>query len=114
MLTYEPFSIVIVPFPFTDKHQVKRRPALVLSSKDFQKDTGHVTLLMITSAKHSAWKNDYLLVDLNSAGLESSSIVRQKIFTIDSSLILGAKGKLAIQDENAIKKILRMHFSFCD
>lgn len=67
---------------------------------------------MVTSAKHSAWKNDYELIDLNSAGLESPSIVRQKIFTIDSSLVLNTKGKLATKDENQIKKILRMHFSF--
>lgn len=112
MLIYEPFSLVVVPFPFTDKHQVKRRPALVLSSQSFQKETGHVTLLMVTSAKHSTWKNDYLLLDSNSAGLESPSIARQKIFTIDMSVILDKKGKLAIEDENAIKRILHAHLGF--
>lgn len=34
MKTYKPFSVIVVPFPFTDSHHVKKRPAIVLSSEE--------------------------------------------------------------------------------
>lgn len=109
--TYKPFSVVVVPFPFTDTHQVKRRPALVLSEPVFQVETGHVTLLMITSAKHSSWSSDYKIIDLNKAGLDVPSIIRQKIFTIELQLILAIKGVLNSQNEIAVKTILKKHIN---
>ena len=107
-MTYEPFSIVIVPFPFTDKMKTKRRPALVLSSLKHQKETGHITLLMVTSAKHSAWESDFIISHLQTTGLSSPSIVRQKIFTIDSRLVIERAGKLSTQD---VKKVSRLTLS---
>jgi hypothetical protein len=32
MMTFEPFAVVVVPFPFTDSPEVKRRKAFVLST----------------------------------------------------------------------------------
>jgi len=50
--SYECFDVVIVPFPFTDKAQQKRRPALILSqAQAFGKIAGHSVIAMITSAK---------------------------------------------------------------
>lgn len=107
-ITYDPFSIVIVPFPFTDKMKTKRRPALVLSSLKHQKETGHITLLMVTSAKHSAWDSDFLISHLQTTGLSSASIVRQKIFTIDNRLIIERAGKLSAHD---MKKVINLTLS---
>ena len=110
-MTYDPLSIVIVPFPFTDKLQTKRRPALVLSHKLHQQKTNHITLLMITSAINSDWDSDHEIQDLTPTGLTSASIVRQKIFTIDSRLILERLGNLSDHDEAAVKKCLAMHLA---
>jgi mRNA interferase MazF len=53
-VTYNPFAIVVVPFPFTDRKADKRRPALVLSDNiQFNKPSGHTVLAMITSQKKS-------------------------------------------------------------
>ena len=35
-MIYNKFDIVKVPFPFTDKQTVKRRPALIISSGEYQ------------------------------------------------------------------------------
>ena len=108
-MTYEPFSIVVVPFPFTDKEYVKKRPALVVSAIEHQEQTQHITLLMITSAKNSAWLSDYLITALNGTGLVSPSIIRQKLFTIDARLIIKRVGKLASIDEEEVSKLLINH-----
>jgi len=106
-MTYKPYTIVVVPFPFTDKAQTKKRPAIVLSSLLHQEESQHITLLMITSAKNSGWKSDYLLRDLKETGLSVSSIVRQKIFTIDSRLVLRSIGCLSAHDKSAVIKALQ-------
>jgi hypothetical protein len=55
LMTYKPYSTIVVPFPFTDSAQTKKRPAVVVSSEHHQNKTSHITLLMITTAKHSQW-----------------------------------------------------------
>ena len=51
-MIYEPFDVVVVPFPFTDSSRKKRRPALVLSQKaKFGALIEHSVLAMITSQK---------------------------------------------------------------
>ncbi len=111
-MTYKPFSIVIVPFPFTDQNAVKRRPALVLSSVEHQRHTNHITLMMITTAKKNAWWNDYPIKSLQSSGLPEHSIIRQKIVTLDSRLIIKSIGHLSEIDARAITKLIKKHLEF--
>ena len=49
----EPWDVVVVPFPFADPSEGKRRPALVLSKASFNR-RGHTMPAVITSAaQHS-------------------------------------------------------------
>ena len=58
-MIYEPFDVVVVPFPFTDSIQTKRRPALVLSQNEhFGNEIQHSVLAMITSQKNAPWPLD--------------------------------------------------------
>ncbi|OGT26934.1 MAG: hypothetical protein A3I77_02135 [Gammaproteobacteria bacterium RIFCSPLOWO2_02_FULL_42_14] len=111
-MIYEPFSVVVVPFPFTDKTNSKKRPALVVSELPFQKETGHAALLMITSAQHSEWYGDWSIRDLKPSGLSVDSFVRQKIFTIDLRLIEKKIGALSAKDVASIKRTLRDCIAF--
>ncbi|MGE3920823.1 MAG: type II toxin-antitoxin system PemK/MazF family toxin [Gammaproteobacteria bacterium] len=108
-MTYEPFSIIAVPFPFTDKPQNKRRPALVISSHQHQIDTKHITLLIVTSAKNSAWSSDYQIKSLDQTGLTAASIVRQKIFSIDERLVIKKLGHLDKNDQEEVYKRIKKH-----
>lgn len=110
-MVYDPYSIILVPFPFTDKNHKKKRPALIISSTKHQQQTGHTTVLMITTAKKSSWPSDYSIKSLSSTGLHSTSIIRQKIFTIDSRLIIKWLGKLASVDKNEIMKHIHHHLA---
>ena len=108
-MIYEPYAIVVVPFPFTDRATTKRRPAIVLSQEKHQEQTDHITLLMVTSAKHSAWASDHLIEDLDPTGLTSASIVRQKLFTIDQNLIVKKIGNLSSHDQHILRRLLKKH-----
>ena len=110
MPIFEKFSVVVVPFPFTDQNASKRRPTLVLSSTAFNTSVQHSVLAMITSAKNSNWLLDVAISDLHSAGLASASIVRMKLFTLDNRLIIRQAGILADADRQAVSKAFNQLF----
>ncbi len=97
------FDVVVVPFPFTDRKASKRRPALVLSSEVFNLDVHHLVLAMITSAEQSAWMGDCAIGDLDAAGLVSACVVRMKLFTLDSRLIIRTCGRLGLADQKRLR-----------
>ncbi len=96
---FERFTVVRVPFPFTDRAASKHRPALVLSdAAAFNTLAGHAVMAMITSLPNSPWPLDCPIADLAAAGLPSPSKVRFKLFTLDHRLVLGVLGKLSAGD----------------
>jgi mRNA interferase MazF len=104
MQIFKPYTVVVVPFPFTDKDSTKRRPALVISQEAYQEHTRHCILAMITSAKQSWWKNDVPIEDIEKAGLPGKSVLRAKLFTLDDRLIVGEIGTLSKRDMESVKK----------
>ena len=107
-MTFKPFEIVVVPFPFTDRKADKRRPALILSyDKKFNKPSGHVVLAMITSQKNPDWPLDTLITGIRRTGLKAASKVRMKIFTLDSRLIVKKIGTLTDSDKKAVTRALQ-------
>ena len=102
MKPFERHSLVLVPFPFTDRATQKRRPAVMLSSPDFQRASGHVLLAMVTSAKQAAWPLDWRIQHHQDAGLTQPCLVRFKVFTLDERLILKTLGDLAPPDRDGV------------
>ena len=107
MATFEPWSVVIVPFPFIDRRQTKRRPAVVLSPERFQVDHQCAVLAMITDARNPQWPSDIVIRDLAGAGLTFASVMRCKVFTLDSRLILSRIGGISSADRRAATRALR-------
>lgn len=111
MPAFSPGDVVIVPFPFTDRDAVKRRPALVCSSAAFNRQARHVVLAMITTSTHSAWPDDVPIRDLDAAGLPAglpagltaASVVRWKLFTLDAAFVLRRAGTLSARDRTACR-----------
>ena len=102
IVIYKPFDIVKVPFPFTDMQATKHRPALIISSKAHITNHHHCVLMMITSAKQSAWIDDTDIINLKTTGLTSPSKIRIKIFSLDIRLITDVLGSL---DSETIKLV---------
>lgn len=98
-LELQAFDIVVVPFPFTDRATTKRRPALVLSTTQFNQQAKHAVMAMITSADQFAWPGDCPIHDLNTAGLASVCLIRLKLFTLDERLVIRRAGTLAELDQ---------------
>ena len=85
-------DVVVVPFPFSDLTQSKRRPALVITALE----GNDVILCQITS---KTIKDDYAISlddeDFETGSLKQSSNVRpNRIFTADTHIILYRVGHL--------------------
>ncbi len=104
-MTCEPLDVVAVPFPFTDRPAVKRRPALVVSSAAFNHAHAQSILAMITSAR-SIWPSDTALRDWRQAGLHVPCRVRLKLFTLDDALLVRKLGTLSKRDGQAVSHAL--------
>ena len=99
------FEVVVVPFPFTDTDQSVKRPAAVLSRRDFNAE-GHTVMAMITDARNQSWPLD-VRIDHQSAGLKMPSVIRMKFFTLDNRLVIRSVGRLCLQDRRQLLDGLR-------
>ena len=105
-MTFKPWDVVVVPFPFVDKKVSKPRPALVLSNIDFN-IKGLIILSMITTAEKTSHSFDIVIRDLVTPGLPLPSVVRWKIFSLDLPIIMKKIGYLSKTDREECKKILQ-------
>ena len=102
-------DLIVVPFPFTDSPETKRRPALAISRKRFNA-AGHTVACMITSSRSSSWPGDVDLPEPAALklGLPKASIVRSmKLFTIDNRLILRRIGSLGDDLKDCVARMTR-------
>jgi mRNA interferase MazF len=110
-MTYEPFDVVVVPFPFAGGAKTKRRSALVLSANtNFGHEIEHSVLAMITSQKNEPWPLDCEIKNKDSSGLKAPSVVRMKLFTLDNRFILRKMGQLSKSDQGFVKQSLSQIF----
>ncbi|HMS41768.1 MAG TPA: type II toxin-antitoxin system PemK/MazF family toxin [Pyrinomonadaceae bacterium] len=87
---YNQREIVLVPFPYSDLSNTKRRPVLIISNDDYNKRFHDVVVCVITS---NQFKDAYSLPlendDLEIGVLPESSVVKtHKLFTIHQSKII--------------------------
>ena len=112
-MTYKPFDVVVVPFPFTNSGRTKRRPALVLSQgSDFGSKIEHSVLAMITSQKNEPWPLDCPIKNKKQSGLTAPSVVRMKLFTLDNRFMLRKTGHLSKKDQSQVKQSLSQLFDY--
>ena len=111
MIHYNRCDIVLVPFPFTDLVTVKKRPALIISPKEYNIH-GDYVIAFITSNIHSELKFcDYLIQNWKKTGLPKPSLIRMKFVTIDSSIIIKQIGRLIEPDITVFRHELAKFFS---
>ncbi len=101
------WDIVRVDFPFADRAETRRRPALVIAVVPVHADFALLWLAMITSASAGLWPLDVPISDLVSGGLLRPCVIRtSKIASLDSRLFVRT-GTLAPADREAIATTLK-------
>ena len=93
-------DVVVVPFPFSDLTQAKRRPALVLSALE-----GDDLILCQITSQHISDNYAVSLTDkdFQTGSLKQPSNVRpNRIFTADGHIVLYRAGALKVEKINEI------------
>jgi len=105
-VSLQPFDVVVVPFPYSNRLAEKRRPALVVSHPDLAARLGRVWVAMITSVRPSGL-GDAALGDIAAAGLPVASTLRaSKIATLDSGRVIRVAGRLSEADQKLARRAL--------
>ncbi|MCJ2084931.1 type II toxin-antitoxin system PemK/MazF family toxin [Methylobacterium sp. E-005] len=87
-------TVVVVPFPYSDRLAEKRRPAVVVSGAAVAA-AGYVWIAMITSARNARVAGDVPIEDYSAAGLGVASVIRPlKMACIEPTRILRCVGTL--------------------
>ncbi len=97
-------DVVLIPFPYSDLSQAKRRPALVIADVGM----GDFVLCQITSKSYA----DRLVIpllqsDFTEGGLKRESFVRiGKLFIANFSIISGVAGRLNPEKMSEVLDVL--------
>ncbi|MBF0537394.1 MAG: type II toxin-antitoxin system PemK/MazF family toxin [Nitrospirae bacterium] len=102
-------DVVVLPFPFVNSHVFKMRPAVVVSSRDYERAMNSVIVTMVTSTAYDT-VYDYKIKDWQEANLNMVSWLRIKLITFDIKSVRAKIGRLSMRDlaetENKIQLAL--------
>jgi mRNA interferase MazF len=108
MTTYNFGDIVLVPFPFTDQSTTKKRPAVVVSSFEYNVGRNDIIIMAITSRLHQIDKlGEKLVSNWQGAGLIKPSVFKPILATIMNTLVLKQLGSLQNEDCHNLNLILQ-------
>lgn len=79
-------DVVLVPFPFTDQSTTKKRPAVIVSSAEYNKARPDIILMAITGHLSGyARIGEVVISDWKEAGLLKTSTIKPIIATKESN-----------------------------
>lgn len=105
-MIYKKWEIILVPFPFTDLTRTKKRPALIISPNEYNKNPD-VVITFITSKINRVYQlGDYKIQEWQKASLPKPSMLRMKFATIDKLIIVKKLGALNEYDIRTFSKLL--------
>jgi mRNA interferase MazF len=106
-MNFEFGDLVLVPFPFTDQTSSKKRPAVVISSRDYQLHRSDLIVIAVTSQLRPApLFGELVITEWQKAGLVKPSVIKPVVATIHKKLVLSKRGKLLQADLEALRSLL--------
>ena len=101
------FDVVVVKFPFASSLKYKARPAVVISTKNYNQ-TNHNTLIIVAISSQlkniSSFESEIKF--WKEAGLLKPSIFKSSVATIEQESVLSKLGSLSDMDKVALENIL--------
>jgi len=108
MTSYSFGDVVLVRFPFTNQQGSKRRPAVVISSKAYNRQKPDVILAAITGQVRSPLGfGEAMIQDWQAAGLLKPSVLKPVILTAERSMLASTLGPLSQADQQTLRNIIR-------
>lgn len=106
MMSYKRGEVVLLPFPFTDHSGTKRRPALILSTEDYNARHPDIIVAPITSNVATVRPDDTVLTDWATAGLLKPSVVKALLGTVEQALVVKSLGSLSANDLQGVEQTI--------
>ncbi len=107
MTGYEPGDFVLVPHPLDRPDSGRQRPALVISSANYNQVTGELIIAQVTGRLSAPPRiGDSPVFTWQEANLSSTSLVRSRLATVKASLVIRPLGRLNPDDFQAVLKSL--------
>lgn len=98
-------DVVLVPFPFAERRAAKKRPAVVVSSTNYNAVCPDVIVAQITSRTNPAPRpGDHRVREWQSAGLVTPSLVRARLATLQGSIVIRRLGGMSSKDMAAVDR----------
>jgi mRNA interferase MazF len=109
MTNYNFGDVVLVPFPFTDQTTTKKRPAVIVSSSNYQRDRSDLIMIAVTSQMNPATSfGEITISDWQAAGFIKPSIIKSVMTTISKGLVIKKLGQLEEVDRQALHNLLQL------
>ena len=100
-------DVVLVPFPFTDQSDTKKRPAVVVSSAGYNANRRDIVIMAITSqVRQTLSFGDAMIADWQAAGLIKASVLKPVFTTIEQRLVIRGIGTLSPADAKTLRAVL--------
>ena len=107
MTNFKSGDIVLIEVIFSEQNESKKRPALIISTDEYNKNRKDIIIAAITSNTSRILLGDTLIDDWKKAGLLCSSVATATIQTIKNDMVIKKLGTLAPNDLIAIKNNLK-------
>ena len=98
-------AVVLVKFPFTDLTSAKKRPAVIVSPRQYSERYGDVVIIPLTSVNQN--DDSLRLLKWEDAGLIKQTWVKPLIATVSVSLLERELGQLREPDAECIRSAFR-------
>lgn len=105
-----PGDVVLVNFRYTDRPQVKKRPAVVLSVPQYQLSRLDAVMVGVTTKLGRNYFGDCPILDWQAAGLPKPSIAKGVIQTISQDTVDRRLGALTSDDLSRVQGSVREIF----